>query len=662
MKNVITLIAITSSFIFSFPIHSQTANIIDSLKQVLSASKTDSAKVQLYGKIAWAYAGTRIQTEEARTYADSIRLIAERTKDNYYDARSHFYYGVIDRLEGKNNSGIYHMDKYVAYNKSQDDSSRVARGLFQIAAMQSAMGDYDKAITTHYRSLAIEEEFGDQYGIAFVKQGIGIALFETKRYDEALMYLQEALKLYAELNRVGDQANVNVTLGNLYTRINKINDAKKHYQQALSIYEKTNSSWGIAIAQDNIGHLYQKIGNFKESKNNHYKALKIRESMPNKQLLTRSLIAIGVVHHKEKKFSKALQYFNRALETVKETGSKSIMKDIHFRMSETYAAMGNYRDAYIAKTAQLKINDSIYDETKSLQITDLQTKYETAQKDKEIQLLTNKNELQQAKTDKQTTLKNAILIGIILISIIAGLIIFTLRQRLKSQKILLKKNEQLKNARLKEELQVLEMKALRAQMNPHFLFNCLNAINTMILKNEGDNASRYLAKFSKLVRLILENSEQQKVSLKDEIDMLESYIQLEAIRFNNKMDYEINIEESIDQYNTFIPSMVLQPFVENGIWHGLMHKDKKGFLTININEKDDALLCEIIDNGVGREKSVSLEKKDQHKKKSMGIKITTERLKILTQQTMSELVNIIDLKDDHNNALGTKVHIEIPIS
>ncbi|NER17265.1 tetratricopeptide repeat-containing sensor histidine kinase [Spongiivirga citrea] len=662
MRNIISSLTVIIFLISSSKVVGQINPKIDSLKQVLTTSATDSAKVQLYGQIAWAYASTRIQTAEARTYADSIRLIAERTQDQYYIARYNFYYGVVDRLEGKNNSGIYHMNKYVAYNKRQGDSSRVAGGLFQIAAMQSAMGVYEKAIATHYRVLSIEEQNNDQNGIAYTKQGIGIALFETQRHNEALVYLNEALALYKKLNRLGGQANVHVTLGNVYTQMSNIEDAKENYEQALRNFKKINSPWGIALTQSNIGHLNEKTGNFNDSKSNHLKALKIRESLPNKELLTRSLLAVGVVHHHDKEYNKALEYFNRAKKTAKETDSKSLMRDIQFRMSETFAAMNNYKAAFEARTAQMILKDSIYDKTKAHQIADLQTKYETEQKDKEILTLTRENEIQQVKADTQTTIKNAVIGGIFLIGIIAGLIIYNLRQRLKSQKLLLAKNEQLKNAKLKEQLQDLEMKALRAQMNPHFLFNCLNAINTMILQNDGDNASRYLAKFSKLVRLILENSEQQKVSLKDELDMLESYIQLEAIRFNNKMDYDINVDESIDQFNTFIPSMVLQPFVENGIWHGLLHKEKKGLLTINIKENNDDLLCEIIDNGIGREKSLSLEKQEHLKKKSMGIKITTERLKILTQQKMNELVNIIDLKDENNNALGTKVNIAIPTS
>ena len=137
-----------------------------------------------------------------------------------------------------------------------------------------------------------------------------------------------------------------------------------------------------------------------------------------------------------------------------------------------------------------------------------------------------------------------------------------MHQRLKNQKLISAKNEEVKVATLREQMSTLEMKALRAQMNPHFLFNSLNSINTLILKGENKEAGEYLTKFSKLVRLMLENSETSKVNLKAEIDMLSSYIELESLRFKNKIEYKITVDESIDKEASHLPSMILQPFVE----------------------------------------------------------------------------------------------------
>jgi LytS/YehU family sensor histidine kinase len=225
------------------------------------------------------------------------------------------------------------------------------------------------------------------------------------------------------------------------------------------------------------------------------------------------------------------------------------------------------------------------------------------------------------------------------------------------------KNQQINEANFKQELSDLEVKALRAQINPHFLFNCMNSINRMILSNETEDASRYLTKFSKLVRLILENSESPAVSLDNELVMLESYIQLECLRFKGQIDYQILVDEMIEPESIYLPSMVLQPFVENAIWHGLMHKEnrEKGTISIGIKGDENHLRCTIEDNGIGREKAQVLREKSLLNKKSMGIKITEERLRLLSGKRLDQMVRIIDLKDDRDFARGTRVEISIPI-
>jgi LytS/YehU family sensor histidine kinase len=189
----------------------------------------------------------------------------------------------------------------------------------------------------------------------------------------------------------------------------------------------------------------------------------------------------------------------------------------------------------------------------------------------------------------------------------------------------------------------------------------MNSINLMILKGETENASLYLTKFSTLVRLILENAEGTKVSLENELRLLSSYIQLEALRFKGKIAYHISVDETIEKDCTYLPSMVLQPFVENAIRHGLIHKQTGGMINIDIKEEHDKLLCIIEDNGIGREKAKELQEDSIMKNKSMGMKITEERLRLLSKEHLQQLVQVTDLKDVSGQALGTRVVINIPI-
>ncbi|HYH14615.1 MAG TPA: histidine kinase, partial [Flavisolibacter sp.] len=209
----------------------------------------------------------------------------------------------------------------------------------------------------------------------------------------------------------------------------------------------------------------------------------------------------------------------------------------------------------------------------------------------------------------------------------------------------------------------LEMQALRAQMNPHFIFNCLNAINHFILKNENQAAASYLTKFSRLVRLVLQTSSQKTVSLFDEMEMLRFYIELEQMRFKKQFTFDILYDPELEVEDIFIPPLLLQPFVENAIWHGLMHSHLPGHLAITLQLKNNILYCTITDNGIGRQKAADLKSKSASSNKSMGLQITANRLKLLNQEHNDAFfLQIKDLKNAAGEGCGTEVKIKIPIS
>jgi LytS/YehU family sensor histidine kinase len=206
----------------------------------------------------------------------------------------------------------------------------------------------------------------------------------------------------------------------------------------------------------------------------------------------------------------------------------------------------------------------------------------------------------------------------------------------------------------------LEMQALRAQMNPHFIFNCLSSINRFILKNESKTASNYLTRFSRLMRMVLNNSQKSLISLDDELEMLQLYLEMERLRFKNSFDYGITFLNTLDRDNIFIPPLLLQPFCENAIWHGLMHREGQGRLDIELIMEKNILNCTITDNGVGREKAEELKSKTAEKEKSMGLKITTERLAVLNREEgLQTHYEIEDLKDEAGMAAGTRVTLKI---
>jgi ligand-binding sensor domain-containing protein/putative methionine-R-sulfoxide reductase with GAF domain len=215
----------------------------------------------------------------------------------------------------------------------------------------------------------------------------------------------------------------------------------------------------------------------------------------------------------------------------------------------------------------------------------------------------------------------------------------------------------------KQQMADIEMQALRAQMNPHFIFNCLNSINRYIVKSDQATASLYLTRFAKLIRLILDNSNSKTVTLTNELEALRLYIEMESIRFEKQFEYAITVDDEVHPDHISVPPLIIQPYVENAIWHGLLHKETAGHLHVHITRKAPSLLeCIIDDDGIGRDKAKELKSKSASNSKSLGMKLTESRLALLNKHSNWDAsVEIIDLKTDSGAPAGTRVILRIPV-
>lgn len=233
-----------------------------------------------------------------------------------------------------------------------------------------------------------------------------------------------------------------------------------------------------------------------------------------------------------------------------------------------------------------------------------------------------------------------------------ALIVAAIQWRLRQVKL----SEQTKS-RMAE----LELKALRSQMNPHFMFNSLNSIKNFILKSKPGEAAQYLSSFAHLIRMILQNSREKTVSLSQELETLLLYIELEKLRFKKGFEFACEVDETLNLDHVRIPPMLLQPYVENAIWHGLMHKEDDAVLALRFQRQNGSILCIVEDNGIGREKAMALKSSSARRYKSMGMGITKDRIDIHNQMNALGIkVDIVDKSNDRGDATGTKVSIEIP--
>jgi LytS/YehU family sensor histidine kinase len=251
-------------------------------------------------------------------------------------------------------------------------------------------------------------------------------------------------------------------------------------------------------------------------------------------------------------------------------------------------------------------------------------------------------------------LASALVIFILIVGVVL-VIIYARRQRLR---------QELNEANYKAKITDISFAALRSQMNPHFIFNCLNSIKYFTEQNNNEAASEYLSKFARLIRRILDNARCEKITLEEEIDSLKLYLELEAMRFKEKLQFIFDVKDNVDTDFIEIPPMIIQPYIENAIWHGLMPKENGGLLKVSITQQDDVNVIIVInDNGIGRVKAAEIKNKKAEAHVSYGTKITGERINLINEKNGEQRadVKIIDEYDENNAPCGTTVIIKLPI-
>jgi tetratricopeptide (TPR) repeat protein len=377
---------------------------------------------------------------------------------------------------------------------------------------------------------------------------------------------------------------------------------------------------------------------------------------------------MGAYFVKAKAFASANNY-DMALQLLRKSDAHATLNagnveeqlDKFNLYAEVYHKLGKYDSAYRYLKKYTVLKDSV-DSKKalwqlSLKLNNLQATIVNQKKEADLAI-------REQMLKQQVFIRNSLIGGLFFLLLIAFFVLRNLQLSRKGEKLRLEQEllqSEQKQSELKREAAELEMQALRAQMNPHFIFNCLSSINRFIVKNDNKVASDYLTKFSRLIRMVLLQSQKKLIPLEDELEMLRLYLDMERMRFKNGFSYSITTNNTIDAGAIFIPPLLLQPFCENAIWHGLMHKEEgNGQLSISITEQDGVLYCSITDNGVGRDKAALYKSKSAEKEKSLGLKITSARLDLLNgNDEKGTSFEIFDLLDDEGKAAGTAVHLKI---
>ncbi len=528
----------------------------------------------------------------------------------------------------------------------------IATGLGNVGNVYFKLKNYDKALEYYQKALEKNIALESKFNMAREYGNVANAQSELKQYQLSFANFQKALQLNEELkNKKGIAVNLQ-GIGNYYFLLGKYDEALDYTRRANGIATEVNVFDVQKETYSTLSDIYEKTGKLDSAYINFKKFIAVRdriENEDNKKQITR-------LEMKYEFDTKEEKYKNEQLLSNERLNQQQLMLDLNqSKLNESNKERDLVRLNYLKTQSELK-NEQLEKKTQEKQLT-------LAEREKDIQSEKSKSLLQTKKLN-ELRIKQLWLYGILSIIGLAGILSFFINHyRIKSLKANNDLNDQKvkrmeEEMRLKNNIREAEMQTLRSQMNPHFIFNTLNSINSYIIENKREVASEYLTTFSKLMRNILDLSKHEIITLEKEISTLKLYMELEALRLENKFDYTIILDKKIEPELVKIPPLIIQPFVENAIWHGLHNKKENGHIFIRVDEKDkNQLSVTVEDNGIGR-KASSLLKKQQLNHKSYGIEITMNRLQLLNEHNG---VEVIDLYNNENVATGTRVEIKINI-
>ena len=470
---------------------------------------------------------------------------------------------------------------------------------------------------------------------------------------KALALLKQTYFLSLKIGNWFEAASSQVRIAALEDISNKYASSLSHRRIALQLFKKIGEK----------GHIARTLAEMGQS------CLLYVDQLTNPKILPADSILVKTIS------KQAVDFLEQAVTIAKPISSWSLIQGCEKSLSEAYALAGNYKQELLAYQNYITYRDSLNNiETdrafnKQLLESEYNSKKDSISNiDKlrniRLQFLEQQNTINQFKLKQQWLYATVVIFSLCLIAII-----FLFRNHVKSSRLqnelnLEKTHKILKEAEYKSRMNDITFSALRSQMNPHFIFNCLNSIKLYTEQNNTEAASLYLTKFSRLIRSMLDSARSEKITLASEIELIKLYLDMESMRLKEKLTYSVMEDKNMDIDFIEISPLLIQPYVENAIWHGIMHKEEGGTINIKLGLSSDEefLIITVSDNGVGRKKSAELKDRNIFQHTSHGSKLTSERIAMINEKyNAGAEVITTDLTDTNHKPCGTLVTIKLPV-
>jgi tetratricopeptide (TPR) repeat protein len=601
---------------------------------------------------------------EALKYYFLSLALSEETANKTSIASSYANIGISYESIGDLSSAMEYELKALKLYLELDDKMGLNRVYNNIGIIYSDKKSYTEAKANYFAALNVSKEIGDLQGEILALGNIGRALRQEGNYPEALNYYLKVLDISEKMQNKFNFSLSNINIADLYNLIAKsvptskdsqdisienYNKAIVYANKGLEVAQEISAKELIRIANVNLSDSYRGLGDYKKALEYADKSRALKDSILNsettrkfEQLRTNYEVDKAVIEEKAKssKREDSLKYQQRLTQASLDLSNER--RDLN-------------QLAFFRSQAELEAEQS-QRKGKEQQLTILE---------KEKTLQNNKLALQQTQLElKETQIKQErkqhifylVITGLMLITSI--LIFKYFRDRQISEKQIAEERLKYEKASTASWMTELELQSLRAQLNPHFMFNSLNAIQELILKEDNENSHLYLSRFSELLRMLLDNANQAFVSLNKELNLLELYLSLEKLRIPD-LEFAIELGPEIDSNEINMPNMILQPYIENAIWHGLSHKRGSKILSVRINKHANGISCVITDNGVGRKAANELKSAYRKVHRSRGMELLSKRFNLLSKEYGSDIHTAIEDLYNNETAAGTQVSITI---
>ena len=634
---------------------------IASLGQALSIFKVTGNKKWMsavysdFGMVYWQTS----EWKKAIEYFNQSIAIADSEKDEQSLGDSYGDIGIIYYEQTDFSKALEYFQKALTIHQKYNNIRSAAQNLQDIGMICSDRSEYLKAMDYLLQAARMDEKIEDLSGLAHNYANLGWLYEEIEDYNHASDYYEKSITLCEKTGeKFGLYYNLQ-SLGSMKLRIKNYTAAMADFRQALTLADTLGNKHGIAMLHNFIGSIQAAVGNPDAALTEYGMSAALLDSIGNKRDIGDNMEKRAEVildapdkvlldHHfpPKRRLDTTQSLLNHAMLLAQEAGDKNIQASIFKTSSSLHEKQGDISKAFSDYKQFIALRDSLTNRDRQKELDRKGIQYEF---DRKTDSLRFQNQLAEEKLGQN--LKQERLYGVGVFILLCGITGFLLYRNKIRQATL--------NVELERKMSDAILSSLLAQMNPHFIFNCLGSIKQMILENEQDNANNYLNKFAKMIRLSLEYSKRPYVTVKEELEYLNIYLQMELLRFDQSFNYRIEVDEYICVEEVGVPPMMIQPLVENAIWHGLMNKSGNRELFICYKLRGDLLICEIEDNGIGIIQS-TLQPKNGHQ--SFGIENIRHRLNLLNEKYHLDCsLQLKDKNDLNKRESGTLATLTLPI-